>query len=129
MDTARYIFGRATARPDLFLRHTELGWTPDEENEQLKEMLTSSPGAGVNTVLVGQIFNVRASLGLAPTEGEAIIFRPDGKGSYAIVGQLTAVQWGDLVRDLVVLQMDPKRLDDSPASGSPAPHSQSPYHQ
>src|SRR5829696_2080349 len=30
MDTARYAFGRATARPDLYVRHTEQGWTLDE---------------------------------------------------------------------------------------------------
>ena len=46
------------------------------------------------------------------TEGEAIVFRPDGKGGYRLVGQLTALQWGDLVRDLVILKLDPQQLSD-----------------
>src|SRR5215213_6197561 len=118
MDTARYAFGRATARPDLYVRHTEQGWTPDEANDQLISLVATPPPAGMNTVLVGQIFNVQRTLGLTPTEGEAIVFRPDGKGSYRLVGQLTATQWGDLVRDLVVFKLDSKQLGDE----LPAPH-------
>jgi hypothetical protein len=59
------------------------------------------------------------------TEGEAIVFRPDGKGGYRLVGQLTALQWGDLVRDLVILKLDPQQLSDK----RPVPHDQSPAHQ
>src|SRR3954471_19815025 len=112
MDTARYAFGRATARPDLYVRRTEQGWAPDEANDQLISLVATPPPAGVNTVLVGQIFNVQRTLGLTPTEGEAIVFKPDGKGGYQLVGQLTATQWGDLVRDLVILKLDPQQLSD-----------------
>jgi len=112
MDTARYAFGRATARPDLYVRRTEQGWVPDEANDQLINLVATPPPAGVNTVLVGQIFNVQRTLGLTLTEGEAIVFKPDGKGGYQLVGQLTATQWGDLVRDLVILKLDPQQLSD-----------------
>ena len=125
MDTARYAFGRATARPDLYVQHTEQGWAPDDANEQLIGLVATPPPAGVNTVLVGQIFNVQRTLGLTPTEGEAIVFRPDGKGGNQLVGQLTATQWGDLVRDLVVLKLDPKQLGDKPS----VPHDRSSAHQ
>src|SRR5215210_115513 len=125
MDTARYAFGRATARPDLYVRRTEQGWAPDEANEQLINLAATPPPAGVNTVLVGQIFNVQRTLGLTPTEGEAIVFRSDGKGSYRLVGQLTATQWGDLVRDLVILKLSPQQLSDQ----RPVPHDRSPAHQ
>jgi phosphohistidine phosphatase SixA len=125
MDTARYAFGRATARPDLYVRRTEQGWAPDEANDQLINLVATPPPAGVNTVLVGQIFNVQRTLGLTPTEGEVIVFRPDREGGYQLVGQLTATQWGDLVRDLVVLKLDPKQLGDKPS----VPHDRSSAHQ
>jgi phosphohistidine phosphatase SixA len=125
MDTARYAFGRATARPDLYVQRTEQGWVPDVANEELKKLIATPPPAGVNTVLVGQIFNVQRTLGLTPTEGEAIVFRPDGKGGYQLVGQLTATQWGDLVRDLVVLGLAPQQLSDE----RPVSHDRSPAHQ
>src|SRR5215208_4767660 len=102
----------------LRLRRTEQGWLPDEANQQLIKLVSTPPPAGMNTVLVGQIFNVQRTLGLTPTEGEAIIFKPDGKGGYQLVGQLTAAQWGDLVRDLVVLKLDPEQL----ANQRPVPH-------
>jgi len=123
MDTARYAFGRATARPDLYVQRTEQGWVPDETNDQLIGLVATP--AGMNTVLVGQIFNVQRTLGLTPTEGEAIVFRPDGKGGYRLVGHLTATQWGDLVRDLVVLKLDPKQLGDV----LPVPHARPPPHR
>ena len=59
------------------------------------------------------------------TEGEAIVFRPDGKGGYRLVGQLTALQWGDLVRDLVILKLNHVRFESSSSRGlglgGPAP--------
>jgi phosphohistidine phosphatase SixA len=125
MDTARYAFGRATARPDLYVRRTEQGWAPDEANDQLISLVATPPPAGMNTVLVGQIFNVQRTLGLTPTEGEAIVFKPDGKGGYQLVGQLTAPQWGDLVRDLVVFGLAPQQLSEE----RPVPHDRSPAHQ
>jgi phosphohistidine phosphatase SixA len=125
MDTARYAFGRATASPDLYVRRTEEGWALDEAGEQLKKLVAMLPAPGTNTVLVGHVFNVQKTFGLSPTEGEAIVFRPDGRGGYRVVGQLTATQWGDLVRDLVVLKLDPKQLGDE----SPLPYDQSPAHR
>src|SRR3954451_23984785 len=125
MDTARYAFGRATARPDLYVQRTEQGWVPDETNDQLIGLVATPPPAGMNTVLVGPIFNVQSTLGLTPTEGEAIVFKPDGKGGYQLVGQLTAPQWGDLVRDLVVFGLAPQQLSEE----RPVPHDRSPAHQ
>src|SRR3954468_3090821 len=102
MDTARDAFGSCTRCARLYVRYTERGWDMDEPGEQLKKLVSTPPAAGVNTVLVAHIFNVQRTFGLTPTEGEAVVFRPDGKGGYQIAGQLTAIQWGDLVRDLVV---------------------------
>jgi phosphohistidine phosphatase SixA len=111
METARHAFGRAEASHDLLVPRTEHGWGFDEAGERLKRLLSVPPAAGTNTVLVAHIFNVQKALGLTPEEGEAMVFRPDGKGSYQMVGRLTATQWGDLVRDLVVFKMDPRTID------------------
>ena len=45
-----------------------------------------------------------------------MVFRPDGKGRFQMVGRLTATQWGDLVRDLVVFKMDPRTIDHGQGS-------------
>jgi phosphohistidine phosphatase SixA len=111
MDTARHAFGRVEASQDLLVRRTEHGWALDEAGERLKKLLSVPPAPGTNTVLVAHIFNVQTTLGLTPEEGEALVFRPDGIGSYQTVGRLTATQWGDLVRDLVVFKMDPRTLE------------------
>src|SRR3954471_23490657 len=87
-------------------------WVRAPQGRAQVGLVVTPPPAGVNTVLVGQIFNVQRTLGLTPTEGEAIVFKPDGKGGYQLVGQLTATQWGDLVRDLVILKLDPQQLSD-----------------
>jgi hypothetical protein len=51
------------------------------------------------------------------------VFRPGGPGGYEIVGRVTATQWGDLVRDLVVFKMDPRQLDAGlKAHGGPGSH-------
>jgi phosphohistidine phosphatase SixA len=120
MDTARYAFGRVEASQDLRVGRTGHGWALDEAGERLKKLLAAAPTAGTNTVLVAHIFNVQKSLGLTPEEGEAIVFRPDGKGGYSMIGRVTATQWGDLVRDLVVFKMDPRALE--PAHGAPGSH-------
>ncbi len=111
MDTARLAFGRAQAAPELLVRRTEHGWALDEAGDRLKKLLAAAPRPGTNTVLVAHIFNVQRSLGLTPEEGEALVFRPDGRGGFSLVGRVTSIQWGDLVRDLVVLKMDPRSLD------------------
>jgi hypothetical protein len=116
MDTARHAFGRVEASQDLLVGRTEHGWALDEAGQRLKQLLSVPPAPGTNTVLVAHIFNVQKTLGLTPEEGEALVFRPDGKGGYQMIGRLTATQWGDLVRDLVVFKMDPRTLDQGHAA-------------
>jgi phosphohistidine phosphatase SixA len=111
VETARLAFGRAQGSDELMVRRTEQGWAVDEAGAKLKRLLAIAPRPGTNTVLVAHIFNVQKSLGLVPEEGEAIVFRPDGRGGFGMVGRVTATQWGDLVRDLVVFKMDPRQLD------------------
>jgi phosphohistidine phosphatase SixA len=110
MDTARHAFGRVDASLDLLVGRTAHGWALDEAGQKLKRLVATAPSPGTNTVLVAHIFNVQKSLGITLEEGEAIVFRPDGTGGHTMVGRITATQWGDLVRDLVVFKMDPREL-------------------
>jgi phosphohistidine phosphatase SixA len=110
MDTARHAFGRVEPSQDLRVARTAHGWALDEAGERLKKLVSTRPAAGMNTVLVAHIFNIQKAFGITPEEGEAIVFQPDGQGSYHVAGRLTATQWGDLVRDLIVFKMDPKQV-------------------
>ncbi len=42
------------------------------------------------------------SMGLKelPSEGEAIVLKPDGKSGVKVVGRILSSQWGDIVRDI-----------------------------
>jgi broad specificity phosphatase PhoE len=116
MDTARHAFGRVQASQDLLVTRTAHGWALDEAGARLRKLVSTPPAAGMNTVLVAHIFNIQKTFGITPEEGEAIVFRPDGQGGYQVAGRLTAAQWGDLVRDLIVFKMDPKQVQSGHGS-------------
>lgn len=69
----------------LALPKEELGVAADE----LRKMLAASPPAGTNTVLVGHTTNLKEATGLWPKqEGGALIFRPNGDGTFALAGSI-----------------------------------------
>ena len=105
MDTAMLAFGRATPVADL---------APDPAAAEgmaaagraLLRLAADEVKPGTNRIVVAHIFNALGALDTIPEEGEALILRiaPDGKPM--IAGRLTATQWGDLVRDLLVFRLD-----------------------
>jgi phosphohistidine phosphatase SixA len=69
----------------LALPKEELGRAADE----LKRMLAMPPRLGTNTVLVGHTTNLKEAAGFWPKhEGGALIFRPDGHGTFALAGSI-----------------------------------------
>jgi hypothetical protein len=69
----------------LALPKEELGHAADE----LRKMLASPPHAKSNTVLVGHTTNLKEATGLWPKyEGGALVFRPDGRGSFDLIGSI-----------------------------------------
>lgn len=69
----------------LALPKEELGHAADE----LRKMLASPPHVKSNTVLVGHTTNLKEATGLWPKfEGGALVFRPDGHGSFELVGSI-----------------------------------------
>jgi len=54
--------------------------------ERTRQRLSMPPKAGTNTVLV-------TAAGVYPQEAEAIVFRPDGNGSYSFVARISPKEW------------------------------------
>lgn len=69
----------------LALPREQLGQAADE----LRKMLASPPPANSNVVLVGHTTNLKEAAGLWPKyEGGALVFRPDGHGSFELAGSI-----------------------------------------
>ena len=92
-DTAGLAFGHYKVNTDLVAFRT------GEEKEsaaKLQALLSTVPGAGTNTVLVGHASNLVNTTKLNISEGEAAIFKPDPKGSYNLVARVLPAQWVSL---------------------------------
>jgi phosphohistidine phosphatase SixA len=97
LETARLAFGEAEAAPDLVselsLRSPD---SPDQLAAALRTLLATTPEPGTNTVLVTHVLNIETAIGLDPDEGEAVVVKPDGAGSFAILKQVPAAGWDAL---------------------------------
>ena len=98
VETARLIGGKEPqATPDV----TEGGLvvSPNENNRRaraLRTMAAGSPEPGTNTLIVTHKPNILDAFGkewFEVKEGEASIFKPDGNGSYTLVGRVPIDQW------------------------------------
>lgn len=62
--------------------------------KNLNALLSQVPAAGKNTVLISHGINILIATSYHPsTQGEAVIFRPDGKGGYARLGSVLPGEW------------------------------------
>jgi phosphohistidine phosphatase SixA len=99
--TADLAFGR-------YEKSARLNFPPSEEyteaqKNQMKEgvmpFLTATPASGMNTVIVGHDDVFDAATGIYPEpQGIAYILRPDGKGGFEILANVTSEEWGTLGR-------------------------------
>ena len=65
-----------------------------KSNADLAAMLSEKPAAGTNTVLVSHGNNIQMLTGYNPgTQGEAVVFRPDGAGSYTRLVSVMPSDW------------------------------------
>lgn len=95
IETAWYAFGRTEVEPAL------MGlWGSDvaEEDKRtrtaaLRRLLATPPGQGTNTVLSAHVSNILAAANLSLAEGETLVFEPDGRGGFRLVGRVTADGW------------------------------------
>ena len=67
-------------------------------NTYLKAMLADKPPAGSNTWLISHGINILLATGYHPGEqGEIVLFRPDGKGTYVQLGSIEPGDWKRLM--------------------------------
>src|SRR5215831_19275353 len=78
--------------------------SPNENNRRaaaLRMLAGTSPPAGTNILLVTHKPNILDAFGkdwFDVREGEASIFKPDGKSSYALVARVQAADWASLAK-------------------------------
>jgi phosphohistidine phosphatase SixA len=66
--------------------------------EHLRGLLGQRPAAGTNTVLISHGYNMLVLEGFQlGTQGEAVIFRPDGRGGYRLLARLAPSDWDKLM--------------------------------
>ena len=95
-------FGEVSSTADL----TEGGLvvSPNENNRRsaaFRTLAATPPPAGTNIVLVSHKPNIIDAFGkdwFDIREGEASIFRPDGKGGFTLVARVQIAEWGRLAQ-------------------------------
>jgi broad specificity phosphatase PhoE len=93
-------FGEVSSTADL--AEGGLVVTPNENNRRtaaLRTLAATPPPAGTNIVLVTHKPNIVDAFGkdwFDVREGEASIFRPDGKGGFTAVARVQISEWGRL---------------------------------
>jgi len=98
-ETADLAFGRYKLEPMLtgVGRSAEAAPRREQAIAALKKLLAASPVPGTNTVLVSHGFNLLDAEGFhLGTQGEAAIYKPDGKGGYVLVARLLPREWEEL---------------------------------
>jgi phosphohistidine phosphatase SixA len=98
-ETAELAFGRYAIEASLtgVSRASEAAPRRQLATAGLRRVLATVPRPGTNTVLVSHGYNLWDAEGFhLGTQGEAAVYRPDGRGGYALVVRLTPEQWGQL---------------------------------
>lgn len=101
-DTAQLAFGRFDIEPGLtgVSRSPEAAARREQGVRALKNLLATAPSPGKNNVLISHGFNLWDAEGFhLGTQGEAAIYKPDGRGGYALVARLLPRQWAALSAD------------------------------
>lgn len=97
--TADLAFGKYEKNAALNFPKAE-DYTPEQEAEmkaQLTPLLTATPKAGTNTVIVGHDDLFEAATGIYPApQGMAYVVKPDGKGGFELIANLLPDEWEKL---------------------------------
>ena len=92
VETAELAFGRAVTEDGLLTPTPE---TRGRTTGALRRLLSTVPGDGENTVLVGHLTNLQLLSTASPDEGGTVVFRPDGEG-FVLVGSVPPQGWQEL---------------------------------
>ena len=95
METARLIFGRATATPAV--RGGPSSAVPADRYADLRQLLSTAPPARTNVAIVSHGNPFRAVAGESYlAEGEAAVIRPLGEDKFRIVARIAKDGWDSL---------------------------------
>jgi broad specificity phosphatase PhoE len=98
VETARLIAGKEP-EPTSDVSEGGLVVSPNENNRRtqaFRALIARAPEPGTNTLIVSHKPNILDALGrdwFDIREGEASIFKPDGKGGFTLVGRVQIGQW------------------------------------
>ena len=98
-DTAQLAFKQFKVTNQLMVQNKVMNRTKEDVDRDLKALVNQPHKSNQNVVLIGHLGNVMGLKEL-PSEGEAIVLKPDGKSGVVVVGRILSAQWGDIVRDI-----------------------------
>ena len=98
-DTAQLAFKESKITNQLMVQNKEMSRTKEDVDRDFKTLVNQPHSSNKNIVLVGHLGNVMGIKEM-PSEGEAIVLKPDGKSGVTVVGRILSAQWGDIVRDI-----------------------------
>lgn len=95
VDTARLMaLGEVETTTDVMnIRAAEYVGGRDTVVRTARELLSTAPAPGTNTVIAAHGNVARAATPVYPGEAEGVVFRPEGNGEFIFVGRLTPEQW------------------------------------
>jgi phosphohistidine phosphatase SixA len=94
-DTAALAFGHYVTNAGLGERAIKNEATSAEAAAALRP-LAAAPIAGTNSVFVTHGFNIKSIVGDDFVEGEAAVFKPDGRGGVTLVARVLPQDWAKL---------------------------------
>lgn len=101
VDTARLMgLGEIETTTDVMnMRVAEYFGGRDAVVRTARELLSTPPSPGTNTVIAAHGNVARAATPVYPGEAEGVVFRPEGNGEFTFVGRLTPEQWTALASE------------------------------
>jgi len=94
VDTAELAFGHHESSDALYF---VIGMDKEQRNRhstELRQMLSTAPQPGSNTVIVSHNANLKEATGIWPKrEGDAHVFRPRPGGGFDYVGEVSVDEW------------------------------------
>ncbi|NEQ08326.1 MAG: hypothetical protein F6K63_26570 [Moorea sp. SIO1G6] len=104
IETLWYAFNEDVAEIEVIKSLNAIPDTPSYDPvglwKNLHEMLQTVPRVGTNTVLSAHSTNIKALTGLKVAQGEAVVFRPDGKGWFELVARIEQDDWQSLAPEI-----------------------------
>ena len=95
-ESGELIFGHADVMRGLGDHAVKDAAARADAASALKPLLAALPAPGKDNVVITHGFNAKAVTGLDLLEAEAVVVKPDGQGSFTIVGDIKADAWNSL---------------------------------